>query len=104
MQLNHDELIQITDDDLDRRFFTVKSLIETKKLSKKKLKELQVEYCYLSREKDMRIARRRLHDEYMKNNKPRRKFNTSKPQRPNSKPNRNHERPSGRTYYPQGSE
>jgi len=100
MQLNHDELIQISDDDLDRRFFTVKSLIETKKLSKKKLKELQVEYCYLSREKDLRITRRRMHEEFVKNNKPRRKFNPSKSARHN-RPNRNQERSGGRSYSPQ---
>ena len=71
MKLGQDQLGKITDEELNSRFRTVRNLIENKKNSKDKIKQLEIEFCYLVREKEIRSNRKNAHDNFLKaqNNK-----------------------------------
>ena len=64
MKINQDQLGKITDEELRSRFSTIKKLIDSKKNSKPKLKQLEIEYCYLYREMDLRRSRRTAHENF----------------------------------------
>jgi len=66
MKIDKDKLAKIGDDDLERRFRTVKNLVVSSKFSSNKRTELEVELCYLHRERDVRVARRAAHQQWLK--------------------------------------
>tara|TARA_Y100000034_G_C6808699_1_gene363328 strand:- start:151 stop:438 length:288 start_codon:yes stop_codon:yes gene_type:complete len=66
MKIDRDKLAKIGDDDLERRFRTVKNLVVSSKFSSKKRRELEVELCYLHREREIRGARRAAHQQWLK--------------------------------------
>lgn len=70
--LNQDELAKISDDDINRRFKSVRNLIRNSKFSRVKQVDLQIEFCYLFREIEIRETRRRTHEEWVKENRQRR--------------------------------
>ena len=63
--LNQDELGKISDDELHRRYRTVKGWITSRKFSTAKTRNLEVELCYLHRETEIREARRIAHQHYL---------------------------------------
>ena len=67
MKINLDQLGKITDEELKSRFYTLKKLIDSKKNSKTKLKQLEIEHCYLCRELEIRKNRRSAHESFQKN-------------------------------------
>ena len=69
MKINQDQLGKITDEELKSRFYTTKKLIESKKNSKAKLKQLEIEFCYLYRELELRKSRRNAHDSFAQKNR-----------------------------------
>ena len=66
MKIDRDKLAKIGDDDLERRFRTVKNLVVSSRFSSKKRTELEVELCYLHREREIRVARRAAHQQWLK--------------------------------------
>lgn len=77
--LTQDELEKVSDDDLNRRFRSVKNLIRNSRFSHEKKLELQIEFCYLHREIEIREHRKVAHEEWLKENRPnyRRRYNKS---------------------------
>ncbi len=59
--LTQDELGKISDDELHRRYRTVKGWIVSRKFSASKTKNLEIELCYLHRESEIRETRRETH-------------------------------------------
>ena len=66
MKLSHDALALISDDELHRRVRTIRGLIRNNRFSHQKLKELQTEFCYLHRENEIREARKKAHQIYLR--------------------------------------
>tara|TARA_Y100000310_G_scaffold273250_1_gene288622 strand:+ start:933 stop:1217 length:285 start_codon:yes stop_codon:yes gene_type:complete len=67
--LTQEELGKISDDDLYRRFKTIKNLIRSRKFSYTKARELEIEFCYLYREQEIRENRKFAHQAWMINRK-----------------------------------
>ncbi len=67
MKLSKDKLALVSDDDLHRRVRTIRGLIRNNRFSYEKLKELQTEFCYLHREAEIRDARKKAHQLYLRN-------------------------------------
>ena len=63
--LNQDELGKISDDDLFRRYKTVKNLVRSKKFSRDKMRNLEIELCYLHREHEIRENRKAAHQVWL---------------------------------------
>ena len=63
--LTQEELGKISDDDLYRRFKTIKNLIRSRKLSYTKARDIEVEFCYLYREQEIRENRKFAHQAWM---------------------------------------
>ena len=59
--LTQEDLGKISDDELNRRFRTVKNWIVSKKFSSTKTKNFEIELCYLYREHEIRENRRAAH-------------------------------------------
>ena len=63
--LNQDQLGKISDDDLHRRYKTVKGWIVSRKFSTAKTRHLEIELCYIHRESEIRESRREHHRRWL---------------------------------------
>ena len=64
--LSIDRIGKLSDGELDRNMSEIKNLLSYNNTRNKK--KLQIEYCYFQREKDSRVRRKKVHEEYMRNN------------------------------------
>jgi len=61
---NIDDIARLSDGELDRKLSTVKRLIDTSRRKREKTANLEVDFCYLKRESEIRERRRQAHAEY----------------------------------------
>ena len=71
--LNKFEFGKISDNELNRQFSGLRKLLRVSKFSNEKQRELEVQYCYLQREIEMRKKRVEAHEVYMKTRSRRRR-------------------------------
>ena len=64
--MSTDRIGKLSDGELDRNMNEIKNLLSYNNTRNKK--RLQEDYCYLQREKDGRTRRKKVHEEYMRNN------------------------------------
>ena len=60
-----DSIAVLSDDELYRKFNTVKRLIDTRRRQRSSVQELEIEFCYLVREIEIREHRKDAHTRYM---------------------------------------
>ena len=73
--ISSDDIATLSDDELSNKFSAVKRRIDQgkrKKVGLEIIRSLEVEYCYLSREIDIRMKRRANHEKFIYSSKSRR--------------------------------
>ena len=71
------EMGRVSDGELQRQHNGLKKLIRGSKFSSSKRKELEVELCYLQREMFIRGARKAAHEQYIEDQRGRRRYRNS---------------------------
>jgi hypothetical protein len=62
---NIDDIASLSDDELRRKLNTVQRLIDTSRRKRDNSSSLEVDYCYLARESEVRDRRRAAHAAYL---------------------------------------
>jgi len=68
MKLSQEILNYMGDDELHRRYRNLNNLIRGGRTSEEKRQELEVEYCYICREIEVRRARHVAHERWLRDN------------------------------------